>query len=51
MLGATREAIEGELTAKRADLCGGAATCALSSTFEAWLDAALPAELGSAAKL
>ncbi|WP_437981335.1 hypothetical protein [Sorangium sp. So ce117] len=50
VLGVTREALEGELTAKRADLCGGAATCALSSTFEAWLDAALPAELGSAAK-
>ncbi|WP_437276535.1 hypothetical protein WME90_35555 [Sorangium sp. So ce375] len=49
-LGAARDALASELAAKRADLCGGAATCALSSTFEAWLDAALPAELGSAAK-
>ncbi|XXX72928.1 hypothetical protein WMF30_35300 [Sorangium sp. So ce134] len=46
VLGAAREALASELAAKRADLCGGAATCALSSTFEAWLDAELPGPLG-----
>ncbi|XXY13663.1 hypothetical protein WME88_35975 [Sorangium sp. So ce216] len=50
VLGAARDALASELAAKRADLCGGATTCALSSAFEAWLDAELPAELGSAAK-
>ncbi|KYF88204.1 hypothetical protein BE20_23635 [Sorangium cellulosum] len=50
VLGVARDALASELAAKRADLCGGATTCALSSTFEAWLDAELPAELGSSAK-
>jgi hypothetical protein len=44
------EALKAELSGKQAALCGEAASCALKSAFESWLEKPLPFELTAAPK-